>query len=153
MAALPRAIFGGAYNMQGWILVLSGEFVISSVLSRCTKNLKRGTNGCYSSVLLGKTKDSTPSRSEGRQTQKTKRRKASILLGFLLLYICLLTSLPPTPATSLPSVNWASQEGCLCYLRSSLGSSDLPLFYFLGLFPSLSFSHLHFGLLFSILPT
>ena len=32
MAALPRAIVGGAYNMQGWILVLSGEFVqLSSV--------------------------------------------------------------------------------------------------------------------------
>ena len=30
---------------------------------------------------------------------------------------------------------------------------DLPLFYFCGLFPSLSFSHLHFGLLFPILST
>ena len=39
------------------------------------------------------------------------------------------------------------------YLRSSLWSSDLLLFYFRGLFPSLSFSHRHFGLLFPILPT
>ena len=31
-------------------------------------------------------------------------------------------------------------------------SFDLPLFYFRGLFPSLSFSHRHFGLLFPILP-
>ena len=30
---------------------------------------------------------------------------------------------------------------------------DLPLFYFRGLFPSLSFSHHHFGLLFSIQTT
>ena len=30
---------------------------------------------------------------------------------------------------------------------------DIPLFYFHGLFPSLSFSHLHFGLLFPILTT
>ena len=30
---------------------------------------------------------------------------------------------------------------------------DLPLLYFCGLFPSLSFSHLHFGLLFPILST
>ena len=30
---------------------------------------------------------------------------------------------------------------------------DLPLFYFRWLFPSLSFSHHHFGLLFSILTT
>ena len=41
----------------------------------------------------------------------------------------------------LPYVNWASQECCLLYLKSSLQSSDLPLFYFRGLFPSLSFSH------------
>ena len=46
-----------------------------------------------------------------------------------------------------------SQECCLFYLRSSLQSSDLPLFYFCGLFPSLSFSRRHFGLLFPILPT
>ena len=30
----------------------------------------------------------------------------------------------------LPYVNSASQECCLLYLRSSLWSSDLPLFYF-----------------------
>ena len=33
----------------------------------------------------------------------------------------------------LPYVNWASQECCLFYLRSSLRSSDLLLFYFQGL--------------------
>ena len=41
----------------------------------------------------------------------------------------------------------------LFYLRSSLRSSDLPLFYFRRLFPSLSFNHLHSGLLFPILAT
>ena len=46
-----------------------------------------------------------------------------------------------------------SQESCLFYLKSSLWSSDLLLLYFRGLFPSLSFSHLHFGLLFPILRT
>ena len=45
----------------------------------------------------------------------------------------------------LPYVNWASQEGSLFYLRSSLWSLDLPLLYFGGFFPSLSFSHHHFG--------
>ena len=39
------------------------------------------------------------------------------------------------------------------YLKSSLWSSDLPLFYFRVLFPSLSFRHHYFGLLFSILTT
>ena len=50
-------------------------------------------------------------------------------------------------------VNWASQECCLFYLRFSLCSSDLPLFYFYGLFP-LSFSQSrHSRLLFPILNT
>jgi len=53
----------------------------------------------------------------------------------------------------LPYVNGASQECCLFCLRSSLRSSDLPLFYFHELFPSLSFSHCHSGLLFPILTT
>ena len=43
----------------------------------------------------------------------------------------------------LPYVNWASQQYCLFYLRSSLWSLDCPLFYFCRLFPSLSFSHHH----------
>ena len=46
-----------------------------------------------------------------------------------------------------------SQVRCFLYLRSSLWSLDLPLFYFRGLFSSLSFSHCHFGLLFPILTT
>ena len=53
----------------------------------------------------------------------------------------------------LPYVIWACQECGLFCLRSSLWSSDLPLFYFCGLFPSLSFSHPHSGLLFPILTT
>ena len=43
------------------------------------------------------------------------------------------------------------QERCVFYLRFSLRSSDLPLFYFRGLSPSRSFSHRHSGLLFPIL--
>ena len=46
-----------------------------------------------------------------------------------------------------------SQECRLFYLKSSLWSLDLLLFFFHGLFPSLSFSHCYFGLLFPILPT
>ena len=42
------------------------------------------------------------------------------------------------PILGLPCVNWASQECCLSYLRSSLQSLDLPLFYFCRLSPSLS---------------
>ena len=63
------------------------------------------------------------------------------------LFLCFLLPL------GLPYVKWASQECCLFCLRSSLWSLDLPLFYFRRLFPSLSFSHLHSGLLFPILLT
>ena len=100
---------------------------------------------CRSSDLLGKTQDSTPSRSEGRLTQKTREeRPQSFQASSLYTFV--------SSPLSLPYVNWAIQEGCLFYLRSSLWSSELPLFYCCGLSPSLSFSHHHFGLLFLILP-
>ena len=57
--------------------------------------------------------------------------------------------LPPKPA--LCKLDY--QEGCSFYLRSSLRSLDLPLFYLHGLVPSLSFSYRHSGLLFPILTT
>ena len=77
----------------------------------------------------------------GRAPQRSERERA----------LCLLFLLPSPPGLSC--VNWASQECCLFYLRSSLRSSDLPFFSFPGLFSSLSFSHCHFGLLFRILTT
>ena len=82
----------------------------------------------------------------GERERERKRaaleRASELWLFYLYVYLSL----------GLSYVNWASQE-CLFYLRSSLWSSDLLLFYFRGLFPSLSFSHPHFGLLFPILPT
>ena len=75
--------------------------------------------------------------------QRRRERESQLWLLYLYVYLSL----------GLSCVNWASQECCLFYLRSSLWSSDLLLFYFRGLFPSLSFSHRHFGLLFPILPT
>ena len=54
---------------------------------------------------------------------------------------------------SLPYADWASQESCFFHLRFSLRSVDFLLFHFHGLFPFLSFSHCHFGLLFPILTT
>ena len=90
-------------------------------------------------------------------TQKTGRERASACVWererervpalWLLFFICFFLPL------GLPYVTWASQEYCLFYPRSSLGSLDLPLFYFWGLFPFLSFSHCHSGLLFPIRPT
>ena len=83
----------------------------------------------------------------GERERERKRaaleRASELWLFYLYVYLSL----------GLSYVNWASQECCLFYLRSSLWSLDLLLFYFCGLFPSLSFSHCHFGLLFPILPT
>ena len=60
---------------------------------------------------------------------------------------------PPGPALcklGSPEVLFVLPE----VLTPVLGSSfDLPLFYFCGLFTSLSFSHCRFGLLFPILTT
>ena len=64
-------------------------------------------------------------------------------------FICFL---PPGPSLcKLGSARTAVlPEVLTLVLRPSF---DLPFFYFLGLFPSLSFSHRHFGLLFLILTT
>ena len=100
------------------------------------------TDQCYSCMLqlsfIWKIKKNTSSRCEGMPTQKTKRckEKGERLLALWLLFLCFFL-LP----LGLPYVNWASQECCLFYLRSSLWSWDLPLFYFHGCFLFLSFSH------------
>ena len=81
---------------------------------------------------------------EKRESMRVRERPPGPLAP---LFICFFLPL------GLPYVNWASQEGCMFYLRSSLWSLDLPLLHFRGLFPSLSFSHCHSGLLFPILTT
>ena len=155
-------------------MVMSGEFVISSVLSRCGQkfettdrpvlhprvNFLRQTSvtapcnffrqisiavPCYSSVLFRKQRKIHPQGVRADWPQKTWREEKPLAQFWLLfLHIYLLP-------LGLPYVNWASQECCLFYLRFSLQSSDLPLFYFCRLFPSLSFSQHHSGLLFLIL--
>ena len=134
---------------------MSGECVISSVLSHHNKKFE-ATDQCYSSVFqfsfIKKVKENTSLRHEGMLTQKTRRglrerggeRETPGHLTPLSICFFLLPM-------DLPYVNWASQECCLFYLRSSLWSLDLP--YFCGLFPSLSFSHCHSGFLFPILTT
>ena len=104
------------------------------------------TAPCYSSILVRKYLENTSLRREDMPTQRCEDKRAP---GPLTpLFICI----PPPPPVGLRYVNWTHQE-CLFYLGSSLWSSDLPLFYFLRLFPSLSFSHCHSGLLFPSLPT
>ena len=104
---------------------------------------------CYSSILEDSRKihlwgvRARRSKDTRRAPQRAGERQSWLWLLYLYVYLSL----------GLSYVNWASQECCLFYLRSSLRSSDLLLFHFRGLFPSLSCSHRHFGLLFPILPT
>ena len=107
---------------------------------------------CYSSMVqlsfIYKIKENTSTRHEGTTTQKMQREERERPLALWLLFLYVFFS-SPGPALC----DWASQVCYLFYLRSSLWSSDLPLLYFCGLFPSLSFSHCHSGLLFPILTT
>ena len=75
------------------------------------------------------------------RTHMEQRERA---LWLLLLYVFFLP-------WACPMQIGLSQECCLFYLRYSLRSWVLPLFYFRGLFPSLSFSYCHFEILFPIL--
>ena len=85
-----------------------------------------------------------------RRSKDTKRRaphRAGESESSLApLFICFFFFFSPL---GLSYANQA-QAGALFYLTSSLQSSDLSLFYFHGLFPSLSFSHCHFGFLFVV---
>ena len=82
------------------------------------------------------------------ECMSTWERERPPALWLLLLYV-----FPP----SGPALCEVGQPGVLFVLPEVLTpvlgpSFDLPLFHFHGLFPSLSFSHRHFGLLFPILP-
>ena len=87
------------------------------------------TAQCYSSILFRRQQENPSSRREGMLIQRHEeksapacRRERESWLWLLCLYIYL--------SLGLSYVNWASQECCLFYLRSSLLSSDLLLFYF-----------------------
>ena len=71
-------------------------------------------------------------------TQKTRREERP-QPNFGFSFYCFFFFLP----LGLSYVNWANQDCCLFYLRSSFWSSELPFFYFHWLFPSLSFRHSH----------
>ena len=80
---------------------------------------------------------------DGGGGERERERERDLVLW--LLFLCFFLPL------GLPYVNWASQGCCLFHLRSPLCFPDLPLFYFRGLFSSLSFSHS--GLQFPVLTT
>ena len=122
-------------SVLAWLqLSLNGGQCYSSV----TTQFKRQTSVIARFYLSGK--GNTSSRCEGGLTQKKNRAHfgSSFYMFFLL-------------PLSLPSVNWASQEGC--FFSPEVLTPVLHLFYFHGIFLSLSFSHHYFGLLFPILTT
>ena len=74
--------------------------------------------------FIWQAKENISSRCGGKQTQK-KQREERHVAQFLLLFLHVFS-----PPLDLPCVNWGSQEGCLFYLRFSLHTLYLPLFYF-----------------------
>ena len=139
--------------MDPCLIRLSGECVISSVLSHHNKHVKQWTlkpseRHSFRTVLQlhvtaqfyfenkGKYILKAWGHADPKDTMRERvcaqeRPPALWPLGpsFCLFF----------PPPGLPCVNWASQECSLFYFRSSLPSSDLPLFYFHGLFPFLGF--------------
>ena len=106
-----------------WCMGLLGECVNSLVLSRRSKILKQWTDRCYSSISFRKQRKIHPRGMRTGWPKRQDRRGLQLDFGssfYVFFLLCL----------SLRCVNWASQEGCLFYLMSS----DLPLFYFHGLF-------------------
>ena len=154
--------------MDSNLIRLSGECVISSVLSHHNKNLNRWTlkpsarhssrtvlqlhvtaqfylenKGKYILEAWGHA-DPKDTKRRGRERMREharawERDPQPFGPSFCMVF----------PPPGLPHVNWASQECCLFYLRSSLRSSDLPLFYFRGLSPFLGFWPLLFWTPFS----
>ena len=120
---------------------MSGECVISSVLSQHSKDLKWQTNVTPQSFIQ-QAKESTPSRCEGRPTPK--ERPQSVLASSFYPFV----SSPPL--SCLMQIGLAKKEACLVHLKFSLLSMDFLLFHLRRLSLSLSFSHCHFGVLFPI---
>ena len=138
---------------------VSGECVISSVLTCHNTNLKRRTSFTAQHsdepVLQLRVTAQFYLESKGKYTleawgpaapgDKNRREAPQPNFGssFYMFF--------PPPGPALCKLGWPG--GCLFLLRSSLWSLDLPLLYFHGLSPSLSFSHRHSGLLLPILNT
>ena len=69
---------------------MSGMFVISSVLSCCSKNLKRWVDQCYSSILLGKHRKIHPLGMRASQHKRCEQKRENA--QFWLLFLCVFSS-------------------------------------------------------------
>ena len=117
---------------------MSGECVLFLVLSHHSKDLKRHTSVTTQSFIR-QAKESTPLRHEGRPTPKESAASFYVL--------------SPSAESAIGKLGQLRRR-CICFTWSS-HSSPLIFFcsIFMGFFLFLSFSHLHFGVLFPILTT
>ena len=119
------------------------------------------TAQCYSSVLFRRQQENLSLRHEGTSIQRCEQQSAPAPGGGAggqgesespLASPSICSFLLPGPA--LCKLGLVRSAVLPEVLTPVLGPSfDLPMFYFRGLFSSLSFSHCNFGLLFPILTT
>ena len=136
----------GVCNFLGSVSLRKKFEIIDRPVLQSHVNFLRQTSG-YSSVLFRKWREIHPRGVRADRPERLEEKRNPWLNFGSSIYTFVSSPL------SLPFVNWASQESCLFYLRFSLQSLDLPLFYFCRIFPPLSFSQHHSGLLFPILTT
>ena len=106
---------------------MSGECLISLVLSCCSKNLKQQTDQVYDSVLFGKQWKIHPVAVRAGWPKRHEEKRSEAQYWFLFLYLF-------PPALSLPYVNWDSQEAC-CF---TWGSHSGPWTFLCSIFVSFS---------------
>ena len=123
---------------------MSGEFVISLILSCHSKNSKWQMDQCYNSVLLGKQGKIHPQGVRAGWPKRHEEKRGEAQFWLLLLFVFLFFPWACPAWTGLARRLFASPKALTPVL-------DLPLLYFCRLFPSLSFSCLHSGLLCPIL--
>ena len=116
------------------------------------------TAPCYSSILFRKWQENTSLRHEGMATQRCEEKRGrtreragerDLALWLLFLYVF------PSPWACPMQIGLARSAVCSTWSPHSGSWTFLWLSFvlFSRAFPSLSFSHRHFGLLFPILTT
>ena len=115
-----------------FFILLLGEWVIFSVLSCHSENLKQQTSVIVRLQLsfIWQAKENTSLKCEGRPAQKTQREEGGSILAPFFLYV-----FSPPPRAYPMQIGLAKKRVCLFHLKFSLQSMDFLLFHFCRLFP------------------